>query len=143
MMCALPLDEGERMLWSKWTAGPETGTTENVFVSVTLFRARSLLDMPSIIWSGQALQKRWIELPGAIGVWTWLDMPRKCSGSVSIWREEADMRAFVRWKPHVQIVKKHREAGKMTSSSWIYPRLDRRAIRLSAEGLLAEWIGEA
>jgi len=131
------------MLWSKWTAGPETGTTENVFVSVTLFRAKRVLDMPGIIWSGQALQQRWIELPGAIGVWTWLDLRRQCCGSVSIWRDEADMRAFVRWKPHVEIVKKHRETGKMTSSSWTSPQLDRRAIRLSAEGLLTDWIRQA
>ena len=27
---------------------------------------------------------------------------------VSIWRTENDMRSFVRWKPHVEIVKRYR-----------------------------------
>lgn len=130
------------MLWSRWTAGSDSETVNDVFVAVTMFRARRRRDMPGILWSGHLLQRRWAELPGSIGVWTWLDLRHNCTGSVSVWREESDMRAFVRWKPHVEIVRRHRQAGKMTSSSWTSPQLTRRAIRFSAEGLLTTWIAQ-
>ena len=120
------------MLWSQWTPGPESEDTTNLFVSVTHFQAFGLRHMPGIGIAGIALKRRWNELPGALGTWLWMDLLRRASGSVSVWRAEADMRNFVRWKPHLKIVSRYRLAGRMTSTSWMVPRLDRRAIRTDA-----------
>lgn len=127
------------MIWSKWTGGPEANNPGEVFVSVTHFQAVRMIDMPRIALSGLALQRRWEELPGAVGVWLWLDLTRKRTGSVSVWRTESDMHNFVRWAPHVEIVRRNRRAGRMTSTSWTLAKLDRRAIRTDAASWLSNW----
>ncbi len=127
------------MIWSKWAGGPEAENSGEVFVSVTHFQAVRMIDMPRIMLSGWALQRRWEELPGAVGTWLWLDLARKRSGSVSVWRAESDMRNFVRWAPHVEIVRRNRQAGRMTSISWTLAKLDRRAIRTDATRRLSNW----
>jgi len=127
------------MIWSRWTNGQESRDASNVFVSVTRFEASRILDLPGIAITGIALKRRWQELPGAIGTWLWVDIASRSSGSVSVWRAESDMRSFVRWKPHVEIVKRYRAAGVMTSTTWIAPRLDRRAVRHEA----ARWLARA
>ena len=125
------------MIWSRWTNGPESRDANNVFVSVTRFRASRILDRPGSAIAGIGLKRRWQELPGAIGMWLWVDVAGRSSGSVSVWRAESDMRSFVRWKPHVEIVKRYRAAGVMTSTAWVAPRLDRRAVRQEASQWLA------
>lgn len=125
------------MIWSRWTKGPESPGYAEVFVSVTRFKASSLLVLPRIALAGFALKRRWQELPGAIGTWLWVDIGDRSSGSVSIWRTENDMRSFVRWKPHVEIVKRYRAAGVMTSTAWVAPRFDRAAVRHEATLWLA------
>lgn len=127
------------MIWSRWTNGPESGDASNVFVSVTRFEASRILYLPGIALAGIRLKRRWQDLPGAIGTWLWVDIASRSSGSVSVWRAESDMRSFVRWKPHVEIVKRYRAAGVMTSTAWVAPRLDRRAVRHEA----AQWLGRA
>lgn len=120
------------MLWSRWTNGPESPDARDVFVSVTRFKASSIFDLPRIALAGFALKRRWPDLPGAIGTWLWVDIGERSSGSVSIWRAESDMRNFVRWKPHVEIVKRYRAAGVMTATAWVAPQLDREAARREA-----------
>lgn len=120
------------MIWSRWTKGLESPESSDVFVSVTRFKASSILDLPRIALAGFALKRRWQELPGAIGTWLWVDIGERSSGSVSIWRAESDMRNFVRWKPHVEIVKRYRAAGVMTARAWVVPLLDREAVRREA-----------
>ena len=127
------------MIWSRWTNGPESRHASNVFVSVTRFQTSRILDLPGIAIAGIALKRRWQELPGAIGTWLWVDIASRSSGSVSVWRAESDMRSFVRWKPHVEIVKRYRAAGVMTSTAWVAPRLDRSAGRQEA----AQWLARA
>jgi hypothetical protein len=126
------------LLWSHWTPGPESQELQQLFVSVTHFQASGLRHMPGIALSGFALKRRWREVPGAVGMWLWVDLQQRASGSVSVWRAENDMRNFVRWKPHIQIVSRYRLAGRMTSTSWRVARLDRRAIRTDADRWLAD-----
>jgi len=125
------------MIWSRWTKGPESPDARDVFVSVTRFKASSILDLPRIALAGFALKRRWPELPGAIGTLLWVDIGERSSGSVSIWRAESDMRNFVRWKPHVEIVKRYRAAGVMTATAWVVPQFDREAVRREASRWLA------
>jgi hypothetical protein len=127
------------MIWSRWTKGLESPESSDVFVSVTRLKASSILDLPRIAHAGFALKRRWQELPGAIGTWLWVDIGERSSGSVSIWRAESDMRNFVRWKPHVEIVKRYRAAGVMTATAWVAPLLDREAVRREA----IQWLTRA
>jgi heme-degrading monooxygenase HmoA len=108
-------------------------------VSVTQFEVRRIIDLPRIIWSGWTLKQRWGELPGAIGTWLWADLRRKRLGSVSIWRSEADMRNFVRWEPHAEIVRRNRQAGQILSTSWTTAELNNDALRSSA----IDWLSNA
>lgn len=125
------------MFWSGWTAGPEAGNAGDVFVSVMRFQVIRRIDMPRIIWSGWRLKRRWGELPGAVGTWLWVDLSARCVGSVSLWRGEADMRHFVRWQPHAEIVRRNRQAGHILSTSWSAAARDARAIRADAVRWLA------
>lgn len=127
------------MLWSRWAAGPEARHSGEVFVSVTQFQALRFIDMPRIIYSGWALKRRWGELPGAVGTWLWVDLPCKRVGSVSLWRGESDMRNFVLWEPHVEIVRRNREAGQILSTSWTGAARDSRALRAAA----IDWLSNA
>nr|WP_063571723.1 hypothetical protein [Luteibacter rhizovicinus] len=124
------------MIWSRWSNGPESPDANDVFVSVTRFRAFRLTDLPRIALAGFALKRHWRELPGAIGTWLWVDIGERSSGSVSVWRAESDMRRFVRWPPHVEIVKRYRATGVMSSTAWVAPRFDPSAVRREA----AQWL---
>lgn len=124
------------LLWSRWTAGPEVGAQGELFVSVTHFQAFRMRHLPGIAFSGLSMARRWSEIPGAVGTWLWVDLRRRASGSVSVWRAESDMRNFVRWKPHLKIVSKYRLTGRMSSTSWSVPHMDRRTIRTDA----ARWL---
>ena len=85
-----------------------------------------------LIYSGWALKRRWGELPGAVGTWLWVDLPRKRVGSVSIWLAEPDMRNFVRWEPHVEIVRRNRQAGQILSTSWTAAARNDSTLRAAA-----------
>lgn len=127
------------LLWSRWTPGPELQAQSNLFVSVTHFQVFRMRHLPGIALSGLSMTRRWSEIPGAVGTWLWVDLRRRASGSVSVWRAESDMRNFVRWKPHLKIVGKYRLEGRMSSTSWTVPQLDRRTIRTDA----ARWLSTA
>ena len=118
--------------WSRWTPGPASQAQDDLFVSVTHFQAFKMRHLPGIALSGLSMTRRWNEIPGAVGTWLWVDVLRRASGSVSVWRAERDMRNFVRWQPHLKIVHRYRLAGRMSSTSWTVPRLDRRSIRTEA-----------
>lgn len=124
------------LLWSRWTAGAEVQAQDELFVSVTHFQAFQRRHLPGIALAGLTMTRRWNEIPGAVGTWLWVDLRRRASGSVSVWRAESDMRNFVRWKPHLKIVSNYRLKGRMSSTSWTVPRLDRRMIRTDA----ARWL---
>lgn len=128
-----------RFLWSKFKEGPAGRTPGEVFVIVTHFQAERLLDLPGITRGSYSLRQRWPELPGAVGVWTWLDWRNKRVGSVSIWKREQDMRAFLRWEPHVKIIRRYRRAGVTTSVSWTSETFDRRATHARAVQELSNW----
>jgi hypothetical protein len=118
--------------------GPEATAPGQVFVSVTRFHANRLIDLPRIAWDAYRLRRRWHELPGAVGVWLWLDWRGRKCGSVSVWRSERDMRAFVRWAPHVKIVKRYRSVGQSTTTSWTMAQFDRAAVRTRMKQVVSD-----
>lgn len=127
------------LLWSRWKAGPEFHAQGDLFVAVTHFQAFRMRHLPGIALAGLDMTRRWSEIPGAVGTWLWVDPRRRASGSVSVWRAESDMRNFVRWKSHLKIVSEYRLKGRMSSTSWMVPQLDRRTIRTDA----TRWLSTA
>jgi hypothetical protein len=96
-----------------------------VFVAVTDFRVNRHRDLLAVARAGRRLGRAWPELPGAVGMWLWsLPVPGRC-GSVSVWRDEAALREFVGWPPHVRIVRRFRGKGTLTSHNQWTPTFDR------------------
>lgn len=124
------------MMWSGWKRGKESpgtfGGEAKLFVSVTHFQVSKIIHMPRIVFDGWRLKRRWPELAGAVGTWLWMDWRQLSSGSVSVWLAPEDMQAFVSWPPHKVVAARHRKFGRMTSTSWVADKLNRREIRIAA-----------
>jgi hypothetical protein len=99
-----------------------------VFVSVTDFRVHKLRDIPSVAAAGARLRRGWPQLPGAVGLWTWIDLPQRRVGSVSVWTSEADLSRFLGSPEHVAIMKKFRARMAGSSTAWRADRFTRADI---------------
>ena len=119
-----------------WTRGPsaEGGA---VLVSVTDFEVRRIGDLLRVYREGLRLRRAWPSLSGAVGMWMWTKPLRKRAGSVSVWCEEADLARFVRWPPHVRVMRDFRKAGELRSASWLESGFDAREVWTKASALLA------
>jgi|GEM_PF-1087265 len=126
------------MLWSKWKAGPQADVSGRVLVSFTDFTANGFLDLPGAVRAGFALRAAWPEMAGAVGMWLWTVPLSKRCGSLSVWTDEAALRAFVRTPAHVAIVRAYRGRGTMQSQMWMVDsKLHRRELRGLAEEYVA------
>lgn len=105
-------------LIAPWAPGPAAGTADAVVVSVTSFRADHLRDLPLIVSSGLRLRMGWYAMPGAVGLWLWLLPLRRRSGSISVWTSEEELGRFVRLPRHVDIMRRYRDRGTVTATSW-------------------------
>ena len=124
------------MTRAPWKPGPEAADGP-VFVSVTDFRVHRHRDLPSVWLAGLRLRQAWPEMPGAVGLWLWAEPGRRRGGSVSVWRSADDLRAFVGWPPHVEVMRRFRSSGRLESESWQAQRFDRREIWARARDALA------
>lgn len=105
-----------------WKAGLANGATGPVLVSVTDFELSSTRDLPGAYIDAMRLRHAWPRLEGAVGLWLWAIPLQRRSGSVSIWRSEEDLKAFVRWPVHVAIMRRYSSRGNLTSASWLVER---------------------
>jgi hypothetical protein len=105
-----------------WQAGPAHGGRGPVLVSLTDFRLANARYLPGAYVAAMRLQRAWPRLEGAVGLWLWAKPLQRRSGSVSVWRSEEDLMAFVRWPVHVAIMCKYRGRGKLTSTTWAVNR---------------------
>jgi hypothetical protein len=112
------------MLRSEWRPGPQAGVDGPLFVSVTDFTGHAFLDLPGIARAGYGLRRAWPQLDGAVGMWLWAMPAARRSGSVSIWTSEAALDSFVRWPPHVAIMRKYRSRGRIRVHSWKIDEFD-------------------
>ncbi|MGW8376747.1 hypothetical protein [Streptomyces sp. ODS28] len=89
-------------------------------VSVTEFAAHRLPAALSALVGGLRLRRTWPGTPGALGMWLWIDTdPRSLrSGSVTVWRDERALRAFVARADHRRVAARHRGRGVLRSGSW-------------------------
>jgi hypothetical protein len=102
---------------SRWIAGPHPRGEAPVLVSRTDFHLHRLADLPRAALAGWRLARLWPGLDGAVGLWLWCDLADRRIGSVSVWRDEAALRDFVRLAPHVRIMRAYRGRGTLTSTS--------------------------
>jgi heme-degrading monooxygenase HmoA len=123
------------MTRAPWKAGPEPANG-TVFVSVTDFRVNRYRDLPRVWLAGLKLRRAWPEMPGAVGLWLWAEPGRRRGGSVSVWRSAEDLHAFVRWQPHVEVMRRFRSSGRIESDSWQAPRFDKPEIWARARAAL-------
>ncbi|WP_433478111.1 hypothetical protein ACQPZP_14390 [Spirillospora sp. CA-142024] len=122
---------------SPWRAGPAAGDGP-VLVSVTDFTCANPLDLPKVFRAGMDLRRAWPDLEGAVGVWLWARPLRRRCGSVSVWTDEAALKRFVGWPPHVAIMRRFRNRGTIHAHTWEADRFDpaetwARAGRLPAQ----------
>ncbi len=88
-------------------------------------------------WIALGLRAGWYGLPGAVGLYLWSDLPRRCVGSLSVWTEEQALRRWIRLPRHVQVMRRYRPRGTTRSTQWTCETFDRTAIHAEAKRHLA------
>jgi heme-degrading monooxygenase HmoA len=108
-----------------------------VLVSVTDFHVPRAADLVHVYLQGIRLTRAWPSLSGAVGMWMWTKPLRRRAGSVSVWRDEADLRRFLRSRPHVRVMRDYRDKGEISSTSWLEASFDPRSVWANAAARLA------
>ncbi|MGW4329331.1 hypothetical protein ACWEKR_25970 [Nocardia sp. NPDC004573] len=111
-----PFSDGTVLM--PWQAGPRHDTRGPVFVSVTDFLAASDEEVQAIYKTGMRLGRNWPVMHGAVGLWLWARPSEARGGSISVWETEQDMRRFVRWPVHAEIMRKWRGRVGLATDSW-------------------------
>ncbi|MFJ6566939.1 hypothetical protein ACIQNU_05940 [Streptomyces sp. NPDC091292] len=115
---------------------PHDGNGAPVLVSVTDFTLDRPTDLPAVYRAARRLAAKWPELDGAYGLRLWtLPTARRC-GAVAIWRDESALRGFVAWPPHVEIMRRYRGRGSLTSTTWQAEEYDPEAAWTAARRAL-------
>ena len=127
---ARPAHESIFAIWIDGPAGPDG---RPVLVSVTDFYIPRTRDLIRATLEGLRLRRAWPSMPGALGLWLWVKPLSRRSGSVSVWSSNEDLRRFVGWQRHVQIMRRYRPVGELTSASWWTERFDVSEIWETAE----------
>jgi hypothetical protein len=128
---------GNGLLRLPWASGPTAPLDGPVLISVTDFRLAKVRKMPGEYLAAMRLRHAWPQLQGAVGMWLWAQPLARRSGAVSVWQDEEDLRRFVNWPVHVAIMRKYRDAGKLTSTSWTAERFIAAEVWQEATRLLA------
>ncbi|MGK8501587.1 hypothetical protein [Nocardia asiatica] len=121
-----PFSEGTVLM--PWRAGPRHDSADSVFVSVTDFLAGSEEDVQEIYKTGMRLSRNWPVMHGAVGLWLWARPSELRGGSISVWETEKDMRRFVRWPVHADIMRKWRGRVGLATDSWQAARFDAQEV---------------
>ena len=131
------------MWFAPWKFGPAADPAARsvggaALVSVTEFTPHRPWSAPGIAMAGMALRRVWGGLDGAVGLWLWADPDplRPRSGSVSVWRAEQDLYAFVARRDHARIVRSYHDRGSMRSTTWKTASFDPDATREAARSML-------
>src|SRR5439155_19343184 len=91
---------------------------------VTSFTLARRTDLPGVHRAARRLTAEWPALEGALGVWLWAAPAGRRCGAVAVWRDEAALRGFVAWPPHVAVMQRYRGRGSLASTTWTAPRHD-------------------
>jgi hypothetical protein len=88
-----------------WQPGPEPRTPGTVVVSATRFLYRRWRHMPLVWFHGWRLRRGWGRRPGAVGLFTGVELRRPVTYSLSVWRSQDDLRRFLRAPDHVRLMR--------------------------------------
>jgi hypothetical protein len=124
---------GSDLTFAVWTDGRQDADPGPVFVSVTDFLIPSARNRVGAWAQGPAMRRLCTSMPGALGFWLWVKPLRRRSGSVSVWRGEDDLRRFVGWPSHVEIMRRYHGAGEVTAATWWAQSFDAAEIWTTAE----------
>lgn len=124
---------GGDFTFALWTDGLEHATLGPVLVSVTDFLIPSARNRMGAWAQAPGMRRLCASMPGGLGFWLWVKPLRRRSGSVSIWRDEHALRQFVGAPSHVAIMRRYRDAGEVTATTWWTEHLDAEQIWSAAE----------
>jgi hypothetical protein len=120
-----------------WSRGSTVPRERELLVSLTDFRILHTRDVVPVYRAGMRLRRSWPKLPGAVGIWLWSKPLQLRAGSVSLWCEAVDLQRFVRWRAHLQTVRRFRDRGELHASSWRVEHCDAGQIWAEAAARLA------
>jgi hypothetical protein len=130
------------VIWVPWAPGPERVRADTeLLVSVTEFTARRPSTLPGVFAYGLRLRQGWFAMDGAVGLFLWSQPGQLRGGSVSVWRDEAALRRFVRLPLHAAIVRKFRDRVGVKSTSWTQISVQPAELKLASARLLTNPIG--
>jgi hypothetical protein len=125
-------------------AAPDDEPGGAAVVSVTDFVPHRPWTSFGVNARGAALRRSWGDVEGAVGLWLWSvpGLLRPRSGSVSVWRDERHLHAFVARHDHVRIMRAYRDRGDLHSATWRTDRFDKEETLMAARSLIREWSAE-
>lgn len=121
-----------RPRWLPWREGPQAGHGGKVVVSLTEYRSAHARDLPAIYLAGLRLREGWYAMPGAVGMGLWADPLGLRGGSLTVWREQADLHAFVGLPVHVAIMRHYCGRGWIEAATWQLEQCDPDGIKAEA-----------
>ena len=106
------------MIRMPWKAGPAAADGP-VVVSATRFVYSRLSYLPIVSWHAYWLRRRWGSRPGSIGLLVGSKPLRRTTYSISVWRSEDDLKAFLRAPDHLPLIRKFKgRLDASTSAVW-------------------------
>jgi hypothetical protein len=106
-----------------WIQGPHEISASTV-VSLTDFHYKAAQDLAGSTDVAVELRRSWPVMEGAVGLWLWACPEELRGGSVSVWRAPEDLRRFVRWPFHQEIMDAWRDRGTVRHTMWQTHRPD-------------------
>jgi heme-degrading monooxygenase HmoA len=91
-----------------WTPADDAVTAGPVLVMGSRLELRSFRDVAGFLRAALAIRKQVRKSPGAIGVSLVAQPTRKTFWTLSAWRDRAALDAFVRARPHVDVMARYR-----------------------------------
>ncbi|WP_157554850.1 hypothetical protein [Nocardia crassostreae] len=119
-----------------WQPGPRHDISGQVCVSVTDFQTGSESGVRQIYELGTELVRTWPVMQGAVGLWLWGRPAEFRGGSITVWETERDMRRFVRWPVHTEIVRAWRSRVTVATDLWHADAFDPVQVLTRARGML-------
>jgi hypothetical protein len=108
------------MIRLRWKPGPAATAVEGpVVVSATRFVYSRLVYLPVVSWHAWRLRRRWGSRPGSVGLLVGSKPLKRTTYSISVWRSDADLKAFLRAPDHLPLIRKFKvRLDASTSALW-------------------------
>jgi hypothetical protein len=103
-----------------WKPGPEAAAVGGpVLVSATKFVYSHLMDLPVVGFHAMRLRQGWGGRPGSVGLLVGSEPLKRTTYSISVWRSEEDLRAFLRAPDHAPLIRRYKpRLAASTSANW-------------------------